>query len=1144
MWAQELRPAGWEDNRRRVQILPSRDSLRLDTLSIIPSSFGLADARGRVVKLDTVCFKIDHERAFFYHLSALPRDTLIASFRVYPFYWDKPILHRPLSQLGSFTTRQMNPVVIGDPEVERGFTFPGLTYNGSLARGISVGNSQDLTVNSTFNLQISGKLGSDIEILGSLTDTNIPFQAEGNTQQLQEFDRIFIQLRKDSTRLLMGDYELRPPSAYFMQYQRRLQGLSFSTAGSGGWRAGASAAVARGQYVRNTITGEEGNQGPYRLKGSNGELYIIILSGSERVYIDGERMERGYDLDYIIDYNLGEISFTNKRLITKDKRIIVEFEYSDKNYLRSTLAGTAGYQRRGFATTFYAFAEQDSRQQPLLQSLSDTDKQLLASVGDSVQLALRSGADSTGYFENRVLYRRTDTLIYNTYYPEIYLFSVSPEQALYTVSFSFVGEAKGHYILETSNINGRIYKWVAPDSITHKPTGSYEPVIPLIAPIKRQMLSWLNEYSWRPQARVYTELSLSRKDLNSFSSINNSDDVGIAARLGYKDEWKIGSARSWLLNTFNEWVWIGTRFKTIEPIRQIEFARDWNIADTAQPTERQASTSWQLAHGPILQLGAGLQYYERVAMSRAWQPHWKIEYHKSGWMLRTEGRYLLSKASARQSRFWRPSSLLQKTFLKTYTLGLKSALEQNRIRLTDSLALDTNSFYFYENEVFFHRSDTTRHWFRLRYKQRANFAPLSGAFTPADRASETGLSCGINTHGTHQLFLDATYRRLEVLPAGNPGFTDNNNFLTLIRHQINALRGALNMGNSYRANAGRERKSEYIYIPTVNNTGSYFWQDSNSDGLQQDEEFYPVNENTLTATSRYDRQLISTDQYINTTTAQFTHSLSLSPKAVWYDAHGLRHWLSYLSLEAHLDFTQNLLSDTLHRFPRLNPFFATKNDSLISNQSSLRTALFINRGSAHLSADFQYLLFGDRRQLISGIQGQDKNEYKAHLRYNFLGSFSAEIYGVYGQQKAFSAAWENNNFNISYRYHEPHLSWIKSNKLRLELYYRYKSSVFADTSLAPARDQKLTFELKKSILSRSSLQCKTSVSRVSYTWPSNPQLEFVVLEGLKPGSNFLWEVIYEKRFATNLQLLLSYNGRKSQASRFLHTAKAELRAVF
>ena len=35
------------------------------------------------------------------------------------------------------------------------------------------------------------------------------------------------------------------------------------------------------------LFGQEGNQGPYKLRGNNNELYVLVISGSERVYVNG-----------------------------------------------------------------------------------------------------------------------------------------------------------------------------------------------------------------------------------------------------------------------------------------------------------------------------------------------------------------------------------------------------------------------------------------------------------------------------------------------------------------------------------------------------------------------------------------------------------------------------------------------------------------------------------------------------------------------------------------------------------------------------------------------------------------------------------------------------------------------------------------
>jgi len=100
----------------------------------------------------------------------------------------------------------------------------GLNYDGSFTRGFSVGNSQSLVLNSNFNLQMSGDLGDGMTIEAAISDDNLPIQADGNTQLLQEFDQVYMRINKNNTSIIAGDYEAGRPNSYFMNYFKKLKG--------------------------------------------------------------------------------------------------------------------------------------------------------------------------------------------------------------------------------------------------------------------------------------------------------------------------------------------------------------------------------------------------------------------------------------------------------------------------------------------------------------------------------------------------------------------------------------------------------------------------------------------------------------------------------------------------------------------------------------------------------------------------------------------------------------------------------------------------------------------------------------------------------------------------------------------------------
>jgi hypothetical protein len=53
-----------------------------------------------------------------------------------------------------------------------------------------------------------------------------------------------------------------------------------------------------------------------------------------------------------------------------------------------------------------------------------------------------------------------------------------------------------------------------------------------------------------------------------------------------------------------------------------------------------------------------------------------------------------------------------------------------------------------------------------------------------------------------------------------------------------------------------------------------------------------------------------------------------------------------------------------------------------------------------------------------------------------------------------------------------------------------------------------------------------------------------MLDGLKPGTNWTWNLSFQKIVGKNLQLSLNYSGRLMQGLPAIHTGGMELRAFF
>ncbi len=1143
----------------------------LDSLTVVPGSVRVADAvDGRLVPAAT--YRLEGNSIVFDSALIAQGSKLVqVTYRVLPF------------NLGRRIARIDSSILIRDPaerligvQYDPFATAPqpllpssGLDYNGNFTRGLSFGNNQSLVLNSQFSLQMAGSLG-DLEVLAAITDNNIPIQPEGNTQQLREFDKIFVQVSKDASRLIAGDYELTRPSGYFMNYTKKLQGATFSQQwATGKQRKGtlssqASLAVARGKFARNELAAIEGNQGPYRLQGAEGERFIIVLAGTEKVYLDGALLHRGLDADYIIDYNAGHITFMPTRLITKDSRIVVEFDYADQNYLRSLYAFNNDYRSDKLQLYLHAYSEQDGLQ-PVDEEFSEEEVLSLRNAGDDELAAVVSGIDTLAQFNAfRVAYELRDTLANGILYTGILVYSTNPEKALYTATFSEVGNGNGNYIQDTgSAANGRVFRWVAPDPLTGRPSGNFEPVRRLVAPKRQQLFSAGGRYDFSKKTSLKGELALSNTDLNRFSRFDDNDNAGLAAMLGFQHTFELQTPlakKPWLLDASADYEFTQQQFRELSPYRPAEFTRDWNTSQGAndvsigqRPTNEHLLSSGLVVRTP----GAGnMEYrygaYFRDTLYTGVRHFASYAFGKKGFDLWFKGDFLNTESNVEASHFSRPKGQIAVPFFRDSTgskfwkAGIYAEQENNsRYSISPtgnkSDSLRNNSFR-YELFRFFLESPASENFtFKTGFKRRLDHLPAGKKFSQSTRADELSLEGKWRQSRNSRLNWNFTWRQLAVLDTALSNQKPTQTYLGRLNYSLNLLRGVVQSATSYEIGSGQERKIEFTYLQVPKGEGTHQWIDRNGDNtVQTDEvEIAPFQDvaNAVRVTS-------FTDQLLRTNNVQFNQSLRLEPKAIWFNSKGMRGWLAKFSTHSSLLISRKVRD--LDGVSPWNPFQLNVADTaLVSTRSGINNTLFFNRANPKYDVRLGHSDNEFKQVLTTGYESRRLQELSLILRWNLTRSLSLLQTLKRSTNEQGSELFENKRYRIEAFELEPKLTFQPSGTFRAAASWRLKN---AENKLGAngenAKNRELKLELTYNQSAATSIRSEISLVKIQFDGDANSPVGFAFLNGLQNGRNFLWNLSLDRQIGKNIRMGISYEGRKTGNAKVVHVGRAQMGAVF
>ncbi|MEZ4874405.1 MAG: hypothetical protein R2793_02865 [Flavobacteriaceae bacterium] len=801
----------------RSKKIAVRDTVLIDSFSINPSRFHLLTFQGDT--LSSHKFQVNYVQGTVSFSKEVQQelDSVTVQYLRYPLFLTREYYQLDSNIIVENTGALEKLVALDRSNRTNGASpFEGLNTQGSISRGITIGNNQNTVVNSALDLQITGKLSDKVSIRASLQDSNLPSQEGGYSQSLDEFDQIFIELYSDNWNIRAGDVDLQNSQSYFGKFIKKIQGISLSgqLLHNDGSKTSAFAAggLVKGVFQRSQFTGQEGNQGPYKLVGPNGELFILIVSGSERVYVNGLLLNRGENADYVIDYNAGELKFNPTFPITANMRITIEYQFTERSYTRFIGYGGGNYESETLSFGAYVYSENDSKNNPLQQNLTETQVAILAAAGDDTSLMNAPSAVLDTYSENKILYKK-ETI--NGV--EAFVFSSNPEDELYNVRFSFVGENQGNYIISSNSAIASIFEYVGP--VNGVLQGAYEPIIRLSPPEKIQIGGFNGSYTPSEKTEIQFELAGSVNDRNLFSTIDNGDNEGYAGHLAAKQT-LLKTKDTLTLDAFAGLDYLNKNFKTIERFYNIEFNRDWNL-ETPLGNQRFVTSGIEATlpkKGTLRYEFQHLDFSENYTGIRH-----TVSSNLRVKQLRffTQNSYLSTESDRIKSQFLRSNNHARYGFKKAW-VGGKFNLEDNTAKTIVNDSLTPLSQRFAQYEIYTGIGDSTQVFAEVGYRYRVNDSVRDRLLQKVNQSNDYFLKSKLIQSQNTQLSVFANYRRIHYT---SDVVEDEKNLNTRLLYAQSLWNGKVRFNTTYETNNGCCHNRNFTFVKVDIGQGTYTWID-------------------------------------------------------------------------------------------------------------------------------------------------------------------------------------------------------------------------------------------------------------------------------------------------------------------------------
>jgi len=475
--------------------------------------------------------------------------------------------------------------------------------------------------------------------------------------------------------------------------------------------------------------------------------------------------------------------------------------------------------------------------------------------------------------------------------------------------------------------------------------------------------------------------------------------------------------------------------------------------------------------------------------------------------------------------------------LKNSWVGGKVGTEDNQVRELNNDSLSPVSQRFSEFEVFAGVGDSTKVFVEAGYRHRVTDSVLFNKLLKVNTSNTYFVKSKLLNTANTQLSIFANYRELTPFNRSTDSLETEKSLNSRILYNQNILKNGIRFNTVLEANNGVLPQQEFTYTQVEPGQGIYTWIDYNNNGIQELDEFEIAQ---FQDQGDYVRILLPNRVFIKVRENKFSQIVTLDPS----------NWSNKTGFLAILSQFYNQTSYVLNRKVRrdndgfnLNPFRDGDEDQLGLNLN-FRNTLFFNRGKQKYTTSYTYTATSGSNLLAVGLQENQLVNHQLNFNHKFWDSWLLNLRGAVGGNESTSENFPSRNFELDNYEINPKLSYLFNRSTRFDVFYQFMDEKNILGEMEQLRQQKLGTSFSYTDAQKISINGEFNYINNAFEGSAFSPVAYQMLEGLQPGTNFTWTLLFQKRITQYLDANLSYFGRSSENAKTVHTGSLQLRAYF